>query len=259
MSAGLDNAALAAAGLATIGTLAYGMFAPRSTFFGPVISSGRGRRTRRGHDGDTRAVALTFDDGPWPGSTDLILDILKQESAPAAFFVIGRYADEHPALLRRIHDEGHLIANHSYDHARSGMFKWARYWRGQIARTDDAVHRAAGVRPALFRPPMGFKSPHLMTAARTAEHQIITWSRRAYDGVATTPEAIVRHVARSRPGDIILLHDGRDPASQRSVDATARALPSVIAALRAANLTPVRLDQLLGLSGYREAAESRGN
>lgn len=248
MSAGLDSAALAAAGLATIGTLAHGMFAPRSTLFGPVISSARGRRS-------SRDVALTFDDGPWPGSTDLILDILKQESVPAAFFVIGRYADEHPALLRRIRDEEHLIANHSFDHARSGMFKWARYWRGQISRTDEAVHRAAGVRPAFFRPPMGFKSPHLMTAARASDHRIVTWSRRAYDGVATTPEAIVRHVARSRPGDIILLHDGRDPASRRPVGATARALPEVIAALRAANLTPAPLDQLLGISAYREAID----
>src|SRR5688572_11811615 len=142
---------------ASIGAVAYGTFAPRSTLFGPVIS--RARLTGR------TAVSLTFDDGPAPDSTDAILDILRRENVRATFFVIGRYAAQHPALLRRVHDEGHLIGNHTFDHSRLGMFKGRRYWVDQVRRTNDLVRELTGQTPALFRPPMGFKCPPVMHGA----------------------------------------------------------------------------------------------
>jgi len=230
--------ALGAAGLAAGAVGAHAMFAPRSRLFGPVIARGS----------DTHAVALTFDDGPWPGSTDVILDLLASHGVPAAFFVIGRYARDRGDLIRRIHGDGHVLGNHSYDHARLGMLRGRRYWREQIERTDEAVERAAGVRPQFFRPPMGFKSPHLMRAL--VAHTVITWSRRAFDGVDTAPDHIVRHASRAAGGDIILLHDGRDPASQRPIGATAAALSRIIATLREKGLSFLRLDQLVRLPAH---------
>src|SRR3954449_9895358 len=115
----LATGAIGAAAFFSIG--AYGLVNPASRMWGPVIS--RGRR-------DDALVALTFDDGPLPGSTDRILDILAATNTRAAFFVIGAHTERCPDLVRRIHDEGHLVGNHTQDHLHTGLFGRDRYWRG---------------------------------------------------------------------------------------------------------------------------------
>jgi len=242
------TAGLAAA--AAIGALAYGTFAPRSRLFGPVISRSPGR---------SPAVALTFDDGPWPGSTDAILDVLERERVRASFFVIGRYVGARADLIRRIHQQGHLIGNHTFDHSRLGMFRGSRYWLQQIRSTADAVAEITGARPCWFRPPMGFKSPIVMRAARACDHRVVTWTRRAFDGVATDAGAIIRNLRAARAGEILLLHDGRDPASRRTLGPTAAALQDVIAGLRRAGLGPVRLDELLGCDAAQSSSQRWGD
>ncbi len=202
------------------------------------------------------AVALTFDDGPWPGSTDLILDVLDRERVRASFFVIGRYAAEQPGLIRRIHEQGHLIGNHTFDHSRLGMFRGPRYWEDQIRKTADTVTALTGERPRWFRPPMGFKSPIVMRAARALDHAVVTWTRRAYDGVRTDPGAIIRNLRPAQAGEILLLHDGRDPASRREMGPTAAALQQVIADLRRAGLGIVRIDDLLGPAARQSSSQA---
>jgi len=235
-------ASTAAGAAAVIGAslLARGMFSPRSSLLiptvwrGPVILGGPGR------------IALTFDDGPWPGSTEPILEILQSAGARATFFVIGRYALSHPDLIRRIQGEGHLIGNHTFDHHRTGLFRGSRYWTEQIARTDDAAGSITGEAPLLFRPPMGFKSPTQARAVRRQGHTVVAWSRRGWDGVTTRAEEIVRAVANVKSGDIVLLHDGRDPASTRQIGATAEALPAILRTVREAGLAAVRVDDMIG-------------
>lgn len=227
--------ALALAGGA--GVLTYGLFAPRSQFFCDTVWHGGPASGPR--------VAFTFDDGPWPGATEPILDALAAANARACFFVIGRYARAHPALLRRVADEGHLIGNHTFDHHRTGLFRGTAYWLDQLERTDDAVAQIVGVPPRYFRPPMGFKSPPVARAARRSQHTVVAWSRRAYDGVAAHPERITRGASAARPGDIVLMHDGRDPSSVRPIGATAQALPRVLRSIRERGLEPVRLDELI--------------
>ena len=231
---GIGAVAVAIAG-ATL--LAHGAFVPGSSLFGPVISRAPRRRTS--------SVALTFDDGPFPGQTEAILDTLAHHRVSAAFFVIGRYAEEHPGLIERIHAEGHLIGNHTFDHARLGMFRGLTYWIDQIRRTSEVVREIIGQPTGFFRPPMGFKSPIVMQAARECGTPVVTWSRRAFDGVPTTPDAVVDRVSRARSGEILLLHDGRDPASERPLGATAAALPELISRLQARGLAIAALDALL--------------
>ncbi len=222
------------------GVVGYGLFAPRSQLFGEVVW--------RAPRASGPRVALTFDDGPMPGVTDPILDALAGAGARACFFVIGRHARAHPGLIRRIANEGHLIGNHTFDHDRTGLFRGTGYWLDQLARTDDAVAQVTGAAPRLFRPPMGFKSPPLVQAARSLGHAMVSWSRRGFDGVGTSGERIARLAGRARPGDIILLHDGRDPASRRDATLTARVLPAVLARLRERGLKPARLDELLQIA-----------
>jgi peptidoglycan/xylan/chitin deacetylase (PgdA/CDA1 family) len=227
---------LAAGALSAAAILAHAMFSPRSPLLTPVTWHG----PRSGNH-----VALTFDDGPWPGSTEPILDLLAAARARATFFVIGRYAADHPALIRSIAQQGHALANHTFDHHRNGLFRGQGYWREQIHRCDDAIAQITGNPPTLFRPPMGLRCPPMARVLRSLPHRVVTWSIRTRDGTSTDPAAIAARASRAAPGDIILLHDGRDPASRRDVGITLAALPRVLESLHDRDLRSVTVDELL--------------
>jgi peptidoglycan/xylan/chitin deacetylase (PgdA/CDA1 family) len=242
-SAGIPLAAAAACAAAT-----YTFVAPRSTFWGPVIHRGDDSRPR---------YALTFDDGPTPDSTARILDTLGELNAPAAFFVIGRNVERAPDLVRRMHDEGHVVANHSYDHSHFGTLRLGWYWDRQFLRTDAAVREIVGRKPALFRPPMGARQGHIMSAARRHGHTVVTWSRRGLDGITTTADRIVNRLAPvTRAGDILILHDGVEPNLRRDPAGTVAAIRPLIQTLRDRGLEPARLDELIDVSPYAPAAPS---
>jgi peptidoglycan/xylan/chitin deacetylase (PgdA/CDA1 family) len=241
----LATAAIGAATFFSAG--AYGLFNPASRMWGPVIS--------RGREDDPR-VALTFDDGPLPGSTDVILDALAALNVRAAFFVIGVHVQRWPDLVRRMHDEGHTLGNHTFDHSHTGLFGRDRYWRDQIRRTDDAIERIIGRRPALFRPPMGYKHWHVMNMAAETGHDVVTWSRRANDVRPTQPSAILqRLIEPSRGGDVLTLHDGNDPSLKPYDRAGTRdAVRPLVEGLRRRGLEPARLDELIRRPAYQDAA-----
>lgn len=232
--------------LGVAGWLTYATIEPSCAFWGRVIS--------RGPSDDGR-VALTFDDGPTAGTTDRILDELRKADVRATFFVIGVNAEREPGLLRRMHDEGHLVANHSYHHSHYGIMRFTRYWQQEIARCDDVITRTIGQSAAIFRPPMGVKTWHVTLAARRQMHTLVTWSHRAWDGVATTPQRILERFEDIRGGDILLMHDGVEPyAPHHDRTATIQAIEPLVERLRSRHLSPVRLDELLQIPGYRPRA-----
>jgi peptidoglycan/xylan/chitin deacetylase (PgdA/CDA1 family) len=229
------------AGAATA-AISYPTFWPGSRLWGPVVSSGATSGPPR--------VALTFDDGPLPGATDQILDVLEELNVRATFFVIGKVAERNARLLLRIHEEGHIIGNHSFDHVGLGFLHGEDFWREQIERTDGVIERVIGLRPRLFRPPLGIKTWLTARAART--HTVVTWNRRGMDGIATRPQRILsRVIPRARGGDIIALHDGVSPQSRRDPMVTVEAVRPLIAGLRDRGIEPVRLDELAALEPYR--------
>ena len=215
---------------------------PRSQMFGTV--------RYRGETGLQRCMALTFDDGPHPAITPVILDCLGEHNMKATFFVVGRHAAEHSQLIERMHCEGHLVANHSYEHAHLGTMRGTEYWRREISQTDAVIQEIISCKPALFRPPMGFKTHHLMQAARELGHTVVTWTRRAYDGVGTTSENIIRRLSVVDAGDIILLHDGAVAPFRINHGVTERALRQLLPAWRAEQISVRPLDQLLGVRAY---------
>jgi peptidoglycan/xylan/chitin deacetylase (PgdA/CDA1 family) len=218
---------------------------PSSRLWGNVISRGT-------TEGPPR-VALTFDDGPTPGGTDRVLDILLELKVSATFFVIGLNVQRWPDLLRRIDAEGHEIGNHTFDHSHWGVFRHARWWADQIRRTDDTIEKIIGRRPAMFRPPVGHKTPYTMMAARWKGHALVTWNVRSFDGLASaTPQKILdRLLPRCRAGDIVILHDGVEPNRRRAPSVTVEAVKPLILGLRERGLEPVRVDELTGLAAYR--------
>lgn len=207
--------------------------------------------------GEKPRVALTFDDGPTPDSTPAVLDALRQADAPAAFFVIGRNAQRHPDLLRRIHEDGHLVGNHTYHHDRQGLWGLNAFWRRQLDLTDDVIFDILGKRPAMFRPPMGLKHWHLMQEARFGGHAVVTWSRKARDGGRRPPkkQRLVKRLAQARDGDVLMLHDGHEPDRPASRRVTAEAVVPLVNQLRDRGFEIVRLDTLLDLPAYQSAED----
>ena len=156
------------------------------------------------------------------------------------------------------HDEGHLVGNHSFDHHLLGLTGRYRYWTDEIRRTDEAIAQIIGRRPVMFRPPMGIKHWHLMNAAADAGHDVVTWSRRALDGVAVEADVILSRLATAaQAGDVLLLHDGNNPHLKPQDRAgTIASVRPLIDGLKSRGLTPARLDELLGIPAYREGAAS---
>ena len=231
----LSTAALAALGYVSV--------SPTSRFWGPVVPTG-----------DTSApprYALTFDDGPCDNATPRILDTLAQLNARATFFVIGVNAKRFPRVVRRIYDEGHIVANHSYTHSHFGIMRAGWYWERQIRQTDVLLQEIIGVKPAFFRPPMGARHLHLTRAARRYGHTIITWSRRAMDGLPTTPERIVHRLSHNTSaGEILLMHDGIDPNRHRDPTPSINAVKPLIQQLRHQGLEPTPLNELIKIPPY---------
>ena len=203
-------------------------------------------------------MSLTFDDGPTPGCTDRVLDVLGERGVRGTFFVIGWNVERWPELVRRMDAEGHLVGNHSFDHGHLDMFRGAGYWNGQMSRTAELINQIIGKRPALFRPPMGFTTPFIHYAARRRGQTVVTWSRRARDGRPARSGDLVGRIMRGTGGgDILMLHDGIDPHLRdrdgRDRAATIAALPPLLGAPGQRGLESVRLDELLGVAGYVEA------
>ena len=238
------GAGVAAGAGAAVGLVARGMFSPRSRLLGPVVFHGTAASPPR--------VALTFDDGPDERTTPRILEVLERYKVPAAFFVIGCNVQRHPALVAQMHRAGHMVGNHSYHHARLGTFRRLRYWRQELARTDDVIAPIVGGRPRLFRPPMGFRNRHIARVVREGQYVATTWTVRALDSLNSSAARILKRLdLRSEAGSILALHDGQEPGRFRDLRSTIEALPQLIERLRDRGLEPVRLDCLIGERPYR--------
>jgi peptidoglycan/xylan/chitin deacetylase (PgdA/CDA1 family) len=191
-------------------------------------------------------VALTFDDGPTGKHTPRVLAILKQHKVQATFFVLGGMAKRNPALLKRIVDEGHLVASHSYTHPKRGTIE---AWREELRRTDEAI-RAGGVTPSpYFRPPHGTVTAAVRQVCAERRETIVLYTLLSSDWTRPGKDALVRQVVGGlAPGGIVVLHDGGGERGQ-----TVAALPEIIQGLRKKGLEPVRLDTLLGSTPRAES------
>jgi peptidoglycan/xylan/chitin deacetylase (PgdA/CDA1 family) len=179
------------------------------------------------------AVALTFDDGPWPHITEQILTILTQRQAPATFFTVGRQVQRYPELVRQELAAGMAVGSHSYSHPQPFDRLPAARIRDEITRGRRSL-QPLGIHPVGFRPPGGATSPAVAAAAQEFGDRTVLWSVDPADwqpGV-TANQLAQRVLAAARPGAIVLLHDG---GGNRS--ATVAALPAIIDGLRRLGLT----------------------
>ena len=186
-----------------------------------------------------KVIALTFDDGPWKKTTRQTLDILKQNKIKATFFVVGKALKNNPQLGKQIIAEGHAIANHTWNHWYHFMNPEAAAF--EIDKTSELIYKITGVKTNLFRPPGGHLSNGLVAYARSKKYATLMWSADSRDFQQPAPEIMVNTVLKnSRPGGIILLHDGGGDRTN-----TVKALPQIIAKLKQQGYSFVTIPELL--------------
>jgi peptidoglycan/xylan/chitin deacetylase (PgdA/CDA1 family) len=212
----------------------YGSFNISASFFIPV-------RSKASIPG--KAIALTFDDGPIPGRTERILDILKTHRVHAAFFCIGHRVKEHPNLVKRIHLEGHVIGNHSYWHSKTFDLQSADKIAIELKETDGLIEKNTGLRPRFFRPPYGVTNPMVAAAVRQGNHVTIGWSVRSLDTVIKDSSVLLKRVtSKLKGGDIVIFHDYSDSMLEM--------LPGFLTHVSQVGLKIVRVDELLNEKAY---------
>ena len=156
----------------------------------------------------TDVCLISFDDGPDPILTPKVLEILKKENVKAIFFLIGKKAEDHPEIVRKIVSEGHLIGNHSYSHNHfMSLFSKKRLLQ-EINAAQNSLKNVAGINPIFFRPPIGYTNPNYAKVLKQLNLHCIGWSVRSYDSVLKNSNKLIKRLLKKvRPGSIILLHD----------------------------------------------------
>ncbi len=194
---------------------------------------------RHGINGGRQVVALTFDDGPWPGQTDAILRVLAAEDVRATFFMVGSQVRRHPDITRRVRDAGHAIGNHTQAHSRLDVAS-ASAVRNEVTQAQQAIQEVAGVEPRWFRPPGGRTSALVNKEVARFDMRTAMWTVDPQDWRKPPASRIVADVlAGVRPGAVVLLHDG---GGERAT--TIEALGPLIRELKKRGYTFVTLDEL---------------
>jgi peptidoglycan-N-acetylglucosamine deacetylase len=187
-------------------------------------------------------IALSFDDGPAP-STRHILDILNENKAEAAFFLIGKKISGNEDLIKRMVQEGHIIGNHSFSHHPLFDLFSSGKMLNDMTVMNQSVRNITGLTPRFFRPPYGVTNPILKKAVMAGGFISIGWSIRSYDTVIKSrPRLLNKILSALKPGAILLLHD--------SSETTAAILPELLKAIRQKGFQIVRLDKMVNLNPY---------
>lgn len=156
-------------------------------------------------------VLLSFDDGPHETNTPKVLDILKQHEIKAVFFVIGDRLNNNEELLIRIADEGHIIGNHSQSHNPMMSLFSKKRLNTEITQAQESIFGVIKIKPSIFRPPIGYTNPNYASVLKKLQMKCIGWSLRSYDSIFKTSDKLIsRLVSKTKPGDIVLLHDNLD-------------------------------------------------
>lgn len=177
-----------------------------------------------------KSLALTFDDGPTPGTLK-ILDILRQYGVKATFFQVGNQAEGNPEISRAVHSEGHEIGNHSQTHPNMAL-KPAAMIDGEFTRAQQAIREHSGQTPRFLRAPFGVRWFGFRAVQERLGLTGAMWTVIGLDWKLPAQAISARVMTRVTEGDIICLHDGRgtlkDPDISATVEAVRRMVPNLL-------------------------------
>ncbi|HUZ63121.1 MAG TPA: polysaccharide deacetylase family protein, partial [Acetobacteraceae bacterium] len=207
---------------------------PRSTLLGPNL--------RRLPPSGRAEIVLSFDDGPDPEVTPRVLDLLDRHGARASFFCIGARARAHPRLVGEIIRRGHSVENHTDRHPHHFAALPPGRLRREIAAAQATLAGLAGTPPHFFRAPMGLRSPLLQPVLAGQGLRLVSWTRRALDGLRGDPAAAGARLRRGlAAGDVLLLHDGGAARAPDGRAVVLAVLPDLLMALAGRGLRSVTL------------------
>jgi peptidoglycan/xylan/chitin deacetylase (PgdA/CDA1 family) len=172
-------------------------------------------------------IALTFDDGPNPFWTGRVLDVLDSYKVKANFFVLGKWAEAYPEIVKEIFDRGHLVGNHSYSHSKE---------IGDFDKAEEIIFKVIGEHTKFIRPSyLDVKLCANYVLAQCVEVKIINTDVFPLDHMHNATEIIDFAVKHTQDGSIILLHDGSNHEKdlKRWLAEMFAALPQIIASLQA--------------------------
>lgn len=192
-----------------------------------VFSSGDPRRAQ---------VALTFNDGPHPDVTPMILDVLESFSCRGTFFLIGREVIEHNRLAHEIVRRGHELGNHTMNHVKCAEESERECLR-QIQNAQDTIRISTGVEAKWFRPPFGNLDEMQLHIPAQSGLKTVFWTKKIKDWECDDARALVREMSRQYvPGAIFALHE--------KLTAVPQALEAMLKEIHKRNLQPVTLSEL---------------
>jgi peptidoglycan/xylan/chitin deacetylase (PgdA/CDA1 family) len=200
-----------------------------------------------GSDTPAKIAALTFDDGP-SEFTPQILNILHRYQLKATFYLLGKNVAAHPEVARDILRQGHAIGNHTYSHPYLSDINPIQVAE-ELRRCQEAIEATTGVKPRTMRPPHGAQTLSSYLVSRMLGYTTVHWSASG-DDWTNDPAPVVadRVLKKVKPGSIILLHDGIEPADtepQQDRAATVTALSTIIETLQSLGYQFVTVPQLL--------------
>lgn len=175
----------------------------------------------RQDDKELQRVALTFDDGPHPHYTEQLLDGLKERGVHVTFFVTGEHAELHPDIIERMHEEGHLIGNHTYSHIQLTKSNREKF-KEELVQTSKVIQEITGDEVIYVRPPYG-------TWDKKFEEELnmipVLWTVDTLDWCSNNASGIVNKiVSKVDDNDIILMHDYYDTSVTAALQAIDRLL-----------------------------------
>ena len=195
---------------------------------------------------DEKVIALTFDDGPWETTPEL-LDLLKENGAHATFFTVGRMVANYPDTVKREYDEGHQVCTHTWDHAAgSGQgvnltYMTAEEQVEEVEKGFEAVDSAVGTEVTrIFRAPGG---NYYGSAVSNLDGTVVAevgWDVDTEDWRRPGVDSLVKTLEKAKPGQVILMHDGGGDRTQ-TIKALSKALPE----LRKQGYQFVTIDELI--------------
>ncbi len=220
-------------------------FAIFTIFFDQAVIVRRGTiyRVPR-HD---KVVVLTFDDGPSPKWTPLILDELKKAGVKATFFMLGEHVAKYPEVARRVALEGHEIGNHTYTHHVLLYYKPHELVK-EVRDAEKIIRDVTGVTTRYFRPPKAWLTNQEKIQLQEMGYKVVLWSLNSKDWVTFDDKYMIKYILHHvRPGDIILFHDSGGTFSTEGGDRqeTVLAISRVIERLKERGYRFVTVSELV--------------
>ena len=171
-------------------------------------------------------IAITFDDGPNPETTNAILDIMGENYARATFFVLGKCAQAYPKEVKREYDLGMEVGSHTWSHSDNPTFPnmSEEQQKKELEDANAAIEKAGVPTPTVMRPPYGANNDRVKNVIKSYNLNIVNWNLDTEDWKYRSSDHTYQEIMKVQDGDIILLHD----IHAFNVDAVKRAVPELI-------------------------------